>query len=127
MSEKKYRNALSQFRLSSHDLEIERSRYANVNRDDRICLFCNSNKIENEYHNLLTCSFYMDLRKTYLKRYYYQWPTLNKFDNLMSTTNRTIVINLANMFTLPLDNENKILAISMFSNICLVLVRVRSN
>ena len=95
MSEKKYRNALSQFRLSSHDLEIERGRYANVDRDDRICILCNSNQIENEYHFLLTCPFYRDLRKTYLKRYYYQWPTLNKFDNLMSITNRTIVINLA--------------------------------
>ena len=95
MSEKKYRSALSQFRLSSHDLEIERGRYANVDRDDRICLLCNSNQIENEYHFLFTCPFYRDLRKTYLKRYYYQWPTLNILDNLMSTTSRTIVINLA--------------------------------
>ena len=95
LSERKYRNALSQFRLSSHDLEIERGRYSNVDRDDRICLLCNSNQIENEYHFLLTCPFYRDLRKTYLKLYYYQWPTLDKFDNLMSTTNRTIVINLA--------------------------------
>ena len=31
--EKKYRIALSQFRLSSHDLEIERGRYADVDRD----------------------------------------------------------------------------------------------
>lgn len=95
ISEKKYRIALSQFRLSSHELEIERGRYTNVGRDDRICLFCNRNQIENEYHFLLTCPFYTELRKTYLKRYYYQWPTLNKFDNLMSTSNRTIVINLA--------------------------------
>ena len=39
--------------------------------------------------------FYRDLRKPYITRYYYQWPTLDKFDNLMSKTNRTIVINLA--------------------------------
>ena len=93
--EKKYRIALSQFRLSSHDLEIERGRYADVDRADRICHFCNNNQIENEYHFLLICPLYSELRKLYMKRYYYQWPTLNKFDKLMSSNNKTVVVKLA--------------------------------
>ena len=61
--EKKYSIALSQFRLSSHDLEIKRGGYADVDRDTRICHFCNNNQIENEYHFLLS-----ELRKLYMKR-----------------------------------------------------------
>ena len=64
--------ALSQFRLSSHDLEIERGRYADVDRDARICHFCNNNQIENEYHFLLICPLYRGLRKLYMKHNYYQ-------------------------------------------------------
>ena len=90
--EKKYRIALSQFRLSSHDLETERGRYADVDRDDHICHFCNNNQIENEYHFLLICPLYREVRKLYMKRYYYQWPTLNKFDKLMSSNDKTVVV-----------------------------------
>ena len=95
ITEKKYRIALSQFRLSSHDLETERGRFVNVNRDERTSRFCNGNHIENEYHFLLICHLYRDIRKTYLEPYYCQWPTLNKFDDLMSKINKTAVLNLA--------------------------------
>ena len=79
--EKKYRIALRQFRLSSHDLEIERGRYADVDRHARICHFCDNNQIENEYHFLIICPLYRELRKLYMNRYNYQWPTLNKLTN----------------------------------------------
>ena len=42
ITEKKYKVALTQFRLSSHDLAIERGRYENINRSERICKLCNS-------------------------------------------------------------------------------------
>ena len=39
--------------------------------------------IENEYHILLVCPLYRDLRIKYLKPYYCRWPTLNTFDDLL--------------------------------------------
>ena len=62
-SERKYRIALSKFRLSSHNLEIEVGRYNNVPRSDKICRFCQMKVIENELHFLLTCPLYTNLRK----------------------------------------------------------------
>lgn len=50
ITEKKYKIALTQFRLSSHDLAVERGRYENLIRNERICKLCNSNCVENEYH-----------------------------------------------------------------------------
>ena len=95
ITDKRYRVSLSKFRLSSHDLEIERGRYINLDRNDRFCRFCNGNNIENEYHFLLICPLYRDLRRKYLKSYYCQWPTLNKFDDLMCKTNKNTILNVA--------------------------------
>ena len=93
--EKKFKTAFTKFRLSSHDLAIERGRYENIPRDERICKNCNLNMVENEFHFLLVCPKYRDLRRKYLKRYYCQWPTLNKFDDLMSKTSKPVIMNLA--------------------------------
>ena len=46
----KYKFALSGFRLSSHNLALETGRYYNIQKENRICTFCNMNKIESEYH-----------------------------------------------------------------------------
>ena len=95
MKEKKFKFALTQFRLSSHNLAIERGRFENIARTERVCVLCNSNLVENEYHFLLVCSLYRELRKQYLKPYFCRWPTLNKFDALMSNTNRKSLLNVA--------------------------------
>ena len=68
VKDRKLKIALSRFRLSSHKLEIERGRYRNIPRPERKCKFCTQDVIENEYHFLLTCPIYADLRKKYLKQ-----------------------------------------------------------
>ena len=67
---KKFRFALSKFRLSSHSLAIEVGRYPDTPRHQRICTFCNMNVIENEFHFLLACPNYIDIRRKYLPAYY---------------------------------------------------------
>lgn len=93
--EKKFKIALTQFRLSSHDLAIERGRYENLNRSERVCKFCNSNLIKCEYHFLLVCPLYRELRQKYFKPYYCHWPTINKFEDLMSNSNKKVISNVA--------------------------------
>lgn len=95
VSEKKYRIALTKFRLSSHDLAIERGRFENIERNDRLCRYCNLNRVENEYHFLLVCPLYRDLRKKYLHNYYCHWPTMNKFDDLMCKESKNVILNLS--------------------------------
>ena len=91
----KFRIALSKFRTSSHDLAIEKGRYINLDRNNRVCNNCNLKLIENEYHFLLICPKYSELRSKYIKRYYYTWPTVQKFSNLMSANSKVIVRNLS--------------------------------
>lgn len=92
---KKYRISLSKFRLSSHDLAIERGRYANIEVENRKCLNCNLNAIETEYHFLLVCPKYRELRRTLFKPYYCHWPTLQKFETLMICKSKKTLNNLA--------------------------------
>ena len=56
---------ISKLRASSHRLEIEIEGWARPNRvpDGRKCGECN--KLEDEFHLLLECSLYNDLRKQY--------------------------------------------------------------
>ena len=80
----KFRTALTRFRISAHSLAIETGRHQNIGKHERKCIFCNTNAIENEYHFLLVCPYYNDLRQKYFSRFYCRWPTINKFTALMS-------------------------------------------
>jgi len=59
------------------------------------------NMIENEYHFLLVCPFYQDLRRKYLPNSYCSWPSTHKFVALITTNSSTLLkrsyINSANL------------------------------
>ena len=55
----------------------------------------NQNVIENEYHFLLVCQAYRQLRMKYLKPYFCSFPTLNKFDILMTSNSKITLLNIA--------------------------------
>ena len=74
---KKFRVAMTKLRTSSHRLEIEVGRWARPNRiliDEGKCITCN--KLEDEFHFLLECSLYNDLRNQYIKKYYWKRPNI---------------------------------------------------
>ena len=95
ITNKRFRIALSRFRLSSHKLEIQRGRYHTIDSENRICEICNLKAIENEYHFVLVCPLYRDIRTQYLTSFYCSWPTLNKFKTLLSKQNKKVTTNLS--------------------------------
>ena len=59
------RRTFTQFRISNHKLQIERGRYENIPREQRICKLCNSKtEIENEFHLVFTCEKYENIRNS---------------------------------------------------------------
>ena len=88
----KYNN-ISCLRLSSHKLEIETGRSYGVTRENRICKCCSSGMIETEFHLLLCCILYKELRVKYLGNT--PWPTFNMFECLMSTKSSKEWLNIA--------------------------------
>ena len=91
----KYGFALSRLRLSSHSLAIQTGRYTGIPRHERICTSCNMNAVENEFHFLLVCPHYIDLRRKYLPAYYCSWPSLPKFKSIFQSKSKTLINNLS--------------------------------
>ena len=86
------RICLTRFRLSSHNLEIELGRYQNIIRENRLCKLCTSNQTETEFHFLLSCPKYSEIRKQYFGTI--SWPTMSLFKNIVSTKNRKKLFKL---------------------------------
>ena len=86
---RKHRNALAKLRLSSHNLKIESGRHtstrARIARENRKCIICNSNDIEDEFHFVLICPVFNDIRRIYMKRYYTKNPSMFKFLQLLNS------------------------------------------
>jgi hypothetical protein len=92
----KYRMSLTKLRLSSHRLEVECGRWKKPVRtpfDERKCAICKT--LEDEFHFVCECVSYNDLRKKYIKPYYWIRPNFEKFINLMKSENTNEVNSLA--------------------------------
>ena len=59
------RKFFAKFRLSDHNLNIEKGRYFNLNIEDRKCSLCNTS-VEDEKHFLLECKNLENVRKQFL-------------------------------------------------------------
>ena len=84
------RKAFARFRTSSHKLSIEIDRHYNINRADRICIFCfnqnNTITIEDEYNAFFICPKFDAQRETYLIPWYRQGGRRPEFFRLMQET-----------------------------------------
>ena len=60
-------------KLTCHSHRIQTGRYDrnNTPREQRICLFCTAPDIEDEFHFIIKCPCYIDLRKKYIKKCYF--------------------------------------------------------
>jgi len=65
-------------RPSAHDLEIEKGRHHNIQRNVRLCKNCSTHILKNEFHFMLVCTKHRWLRTKYLKPYYLHWPSIQK-------------------------------------------------
>ena len=88
---------------------IEEGRYRNADRNLRICQFCIMNSIETEYHFLLVCPAYREIRNSCLPAYYCRWPTIHKFVLLMTNYQNGLVQRLAKSVYLAFEHRNSVL------------------
>jgi hypothetical protein len=101
---------ISKIRMSSHSLRIQTGRYGTnrVARNERYCTYCNTQDLEDEYHFILICPCYNNIRKKYIKRYYYINPSVIKLVELLNSKNKIILKNLACYIKLALSHRTSI-------------------
>ena len=92
--ETRYIKEICKIRICAHKLNVESGRYRNIERSERICTLCNVNVIEDEYHFIIECPQYKDLRCKYIKMYYYKRPSVYRFIQLLTTGNNKELKNL---------------------------------
>ena len=99
------RRTIAKFRLSAHKLRIESARYDCRNKyippEERICTNCDQSKTEDEFHFLLHCPKYNDLRKKLYEnislnnRIFMDYNGQHKFIWLLSNENLSDIKSLA--------------------------------
>ena len=76
---------MTRFRLCSHSLEIERGRYQDSNRQERLCHYCKThgkNEVEDEGHFMISCPLYSELRERFLPQNIVKHNTLSIEDKM---------------------------------------------
>ena len=60
---------MTRFRISAHRLAIEQGRYKTppTPLEDRLCQYCLSQKVEDEFHFAMECNNYTELREKLFK------------------------------------------------------------
>ena len=110
---RKFRFALAKLRTSSHRLEVEMGRWARPERvafENRKCKHCQI--LEDEFHFILECPLYSNIRTLYVKRYFYTRPNMFKLTELVSSNSKKQIRNLATFIFKAFEERNRILYIN---------------
>lgn len=79
------RIVFAKFRLSNHNLPIEKGRHWNIERCERKCTQCNV--LGDEFHYLFICPLFSDDRKLFLTKGYQRNINADKYYTLFSSKN----------------------------------------
>ena len=88
---------ITRFRISAHSLRIQTGRYARnrIQRNERYCQCCNVLDVEDEYHFIIICPCHLELRKRFISKIFYSFPSMYKCVTLMQTTDKIVLQKLA--------------------------------
>ena len=85
-------------RISANRLRINSGRFRErIPRIERRCQLCNQSvpvDLEDEFHFILKCQCFTDLRNIYISRFFRSHPSMFKFLNLLNSTNKRALTNL---------------------------------
>ena len=79
---------------SCHNLMIEKGRHYNILLEDRQCVYYET-YIEYEFHFVMKCPLYTDIRHKFIDDTYVVSTSYMKFCDLMTSTNEKVLRNLA--------------------------------
>ena len=64
--------------------------------------------VEDEYHFLMVCPYYRQIRTNCLPAYYCRWPSLHKFKALLKTENESLLKKLAKYVCIAMQKRNEV-------------------
>ncbi len=88
------RHWITKLRTCNHRLPIETGRWHNIDKENRLCTFCN-NAVCDELHFLLFCPSLTMLRTSTLPQYFCKYPNIDKFIYIMKCEYGPLLVKLA--------------------------------
>ena len=88
------RIALCKFRCGNHKLPVAKCRYL-AEQPLESCPFCALNVQGDEFHYILVCPAFSDVRKKYVKSYFYNRPNVIKLHQLFNSNALKQIKNLS--------------------------------
>ena len=95
LENRKFRNVTAKLRLSLHNW-IETGWHRQIPRQDRKCSLCSIDDVENEYHCILICPFYNNIRNTHIPRYVR--TRMFKCVQLLNETSKQVLVIIVILF-----------------------------
>ena len=102
-------------------MRVETGRYGRnrSERNERKCLLCaNSNDIEDEYHFIILCNVYDDLRVQYLPYYLYMNPSVHKFVIFFNTCKKNNMLRMSKYIKEATERRYIIISEQLLVAIC---------
>ena len=95
--------------MSSHRLKVETGRWQKptaIPFNERKCTLCL--KLEDEFHFLLECPLFKDLRKKYVKKYYCKNTNMLTIIELITSKNETVIKSYQCLLNKSFDLRNNL-------------------
>ena len=73
-----FKRYITLFRISAHKFYIGKGPHSYIARDNRFCKCCSRSDIEAEYHFILVCPCYLEVRQKLIKKLYFYKPSIFK-------------------------------------------------
>ena len=86
--------SLVRFFSTNNRLPVNVLRFEGIPRHERLCNNCNMQVVGDEFHYLFTCPYYHTKRTELLPKYYYKYPNVIKYNELLNTTERNLLLKL---------------------------------
>ena len=105
------RKTLANFRCSGHNLQIERGRHLNIEREYRFCPACldrNVYVIEDIFHFFMVCPLYIDLRNIHFKPSWRLHVSVQKFYSIMKLTDADGIFSISKFLVSAFELRNTI-------------------
>jgi len=103
---------LARFRTTNNSLPVNRLRFENVPRAERLCTKCQVGEIGDEFHYLFCCPYFNAKRKECLPPYFLRRPNAIKFNELFNAKKKTLLklvhfVEYLNRELRPIEKQKK--------------------
>ena len=87
----KFRISLSKLRCSVHSLNVEVGRHNNVEYNQRLCIICDTREVEDEFHFVMKCPAYNNLRRIHLPYVNEDQCTVDDFHSMFNGSRNEVL------------------------------------